>query len=278
MAARILFGTGGTPHSAKERDSISGIERIRELGLGAMELEFVYGVHMKQEAAKQTRKAAEANNVSLSVHAPYYINLNSEDKAKIVASKQRIFESARIGSLAGAKKIVFHAGFFGKSTPKETFGAIAGAIEEIAERLKKEKISAVLAPELTGKPTQFGSLSELLEISKRVKGVELTIDFSHLHARTNGSLKTKKDFDAVLKQSRDFNAELLEHLHMHVSGINYSEKGERNHLNLQDKTNDFDYKPLLEALKEFNVSGTIICESPNLEQDALLMKSFFEKK
>ncbi len=275
MAGKILFGTAGVPHSASERDSISGIERIRALGLGAMELEFVYGVHMKKDAAEQVHTAMEKESVLLSVHAPYYINLNSEEKQKIAASKQRIFESARIGSIAGAKKIVFHPGFFGKMKAKETFENIAGGIEEIAEKMKAEKINAILAPELTGKPTQFGSLRELLQLTERIKGIELTVDFSHLHARTNGSLKAKKDFEKVLREIKDFDAELLKHLHMHVSGIKYSEKGERNHLTLQDKANDFGYKLLLQALHDFNVSGTIICESPNLEADAMLMKEFF---
>jgi len=275
MASKILFGTAGVPHSASERDSISGIERIRELGLGAMELEFVYGVHMKKDAAEQVRAAVKKENVSLSAHAPYYINLNSEEKQKISASKQRIFESARIGSIAGAGKIVFHAGFYGKIGSKETFDNIACGIEEIAEKMKKEKVNAVLAPELTGKPKQFGSLLELLQLTERVKGIELTIDFSHLHARTNGSLKEKKDFEKVLQEVKDFDAALLQHLHMHASGINYSEKGERNHLTLQDKANNFDYRLLMQALHDFNVSGTVICESPNLEADAMLMRNYF---
>jgi deoxyribonuclease-4 len=217
----------------------------------------------------------QEKKVLLSVHAPYYINLNSEEKPKRAASEQRIFESAHIGSIAGAQKIVFHAGFFLKKSPKETFETIAQSIEEILEKMKREKVNAVLAPELTGKPTQFGSLQELLKLTERVNGIELTIDFSHLHARTNGSLKIKKDFDKVLQETKNFNSKLLEHLHMHVSGMNYSPKGERNHLNLQDKENDFDYKLLLQSLHDFNVSGTIICESPNLEQDALLMKKYF---
>ncbi len=277
MNQKILFGTAGVPHSAIERDSIAGIHKIRKLGLDAMELEFVYGVHMKKDAAEQTHKAAAEENVSLSVHAPYYINLNSEEKEKIAASKQRIFESARIGSIAGAKKTVFHAGFFGKTNAKEAFENIAIAIEEIAERMNGEKTNAVLAPELTGKPAQFGSLQELLQLTERIKGIELTVDFSHLHARTNGSLKTKNDFEKVLQEIKDFDAGLLGHLHMHVSGIKYSEKGERNHLNLLDKANNFDYKLLLETLKEFVVAGTIVCESPNLENDAILMKKYWEK-
>lgn len=275
MPARLLFGTAGVPHSAEERNSFSGIKKIRELGLDAMELEFVYGVQMKKEAAEQTHKVALEENVSLSVHAPYYINLNSEEKQKIAASKQRIFESARIGSIAGAQKIVFHAGFYGKKSQKETTENITGAIEEIVERMKKEKVNAVLAPEITGKPTQFGDLQELLELTERVKGIELTVDFSHLHARSNGSLKTMKDFEKVLQEIKDFDKTLLAHLHMHVSGIKYSEKGERNHLVLGDKANDFRHELLLQALKEFGVSGTVVCESPNLEQDALLMKKYY---
>jgi deoxyribonuclease-4 len=120
-------------------------------------------------------------------------------------------------------------------------------------------------------------LEELLELCKRIKELRLVVDFSHLHARSNGALKTEKDFEALLEKVEGTGKKLLHGLHMHASGINYSEKGERNHYNLQDGRNDFRHGLMLKALKKFKVSGVLICESPNLEEDALLMKKYWKK-
>ncbi|MBU0662052.1 TIM barrel protein [Candidatus Micrarchaeota archaeon] len=273
---KLLFGTAGVPHSAKGTDSVSGVNAVRELGLDAMELEFVHGVRMSAETARAVRTAAEENNVMLSVHAPYYINLNSKEKDKIEASKKRIFESARIGALAGAKKVTFHPAFYQGMDREKTMDNVVNAMEEILAELGKEKIKITLAPETTGKGSQFGSLEETLELCSRVRGVEPMIDFSHLHARGNGALKTAGDFEAVLEKIGGENKKFLNNLQMHVSGINYGEKGERNHLNLEDS--DFRYKLLIGALTKFDVSGIVICESPNIEGDALLMQKYYSSQ
>lgn len=277
MAAKggIIFGTAGAPHSAKGTGSAEAAAQVRRLGLGAMELEFVYGVHMGKQAAEEVRKAADKNNIVLSVHAPYYINLNSKEKAKIEASKKRILDSARIGALAGARKVTFHPAFYGGMGKGEAMNNVVHALEEIIATLKKEKIKITLSPETTGKGAQLGSLEETLEMCERVKGLEPMIDFAHLHARGNGCMKTERDFEQALEKVRGTNSSFLKNLQMHVSGIKYSEKGERNHLNLEDS--DFKYKAMFSALKGFGVSGVIICESPNLEDDALLMQKYYAR-
>ena len=274
MTSKMLFGTAGVPHSAKAGDSISGIQRVRALGLDAMELEFVRGVHMGEESARQVRNAAEKNNVLLRVHAPYFINLNSSDKEKIVASKKRILDSAKIGSIAGAKIVTFHPGFFQGENKKIVLEKVISEIGSIIDEMKKQKWNIALAPETTGKPTQVGSLEETLEMCSALKELQPMVDFSHLHARENGRFKSKKDFEKAIKEIPE---KFLADLHMHASGINFSEKGERNHMNMDEKGNSFNYKWLLEALRENRVSGCIICESPNIEEDALLMKRHWEK-
>jgi deoxyribonuclease IV len=266
----ILFGTAGIPHSSKKKDSISGIERIKEIGLKAMELEFVYGVSMKKETAELVKKQAQKNLVKLSVHAPYYVNLNAEKKEKIEASKKRVLDSCRIGYIAGASTVLFHPGFYLKDSKEQTFNAVKKAVEEIISAMKEEKIRLDLRLETTGKHSAFGSLEEVVEISEQT-GAKPCIDFSHLHARCNGCLKKQGDFEELLEKIPE---KFLKNLHMHVSGINYSEKGERNHLNLEES--DFQYKELLNALHDKKVSGTIICESPNLEDDAMLMQKHWK--
>jgi len=271
---KMLFGTAGVPQSAKGHSSISGIERIKELGLDAMELEFVRGVHMSEATAKEVGKAAEKHGVMLRVHAPYFINLNSADKSKLAASKKRIMDSAKIGELAGAKIVTFHPAYFQKQDKKQVLEKVTGIIGKMAEEVESKGWSIKLAPETTGKGSQLGSLKETLYMARKVKGVLPMVDFSHLHARDNGRFKSKKDF---LEAIEEIPARFLKNLQMHASGIRYSKKGERNHLNMDEEGNSFNYKWFLEALHRKKVSGCIISESPDLEGDALLMQRYWKK-
>lgn len=274
---KLLFGTAGIPSSSREHSSASGVGRVRELGLDAMELEFVYGVKMSEAAAAEVRKAQESTGVFLTVHAPFYINLNSSDKIKLARSERHIFDSCRISRLCNADSIAFHPGFYQGSSKEQAFNAIEKSVRHVLESLESKGIKSTLAPETTGKPSQFGSLEELLELHSRIPEVKITVDFSHLHARCNGCLKTQNDFEQVLEKIEKSDSSLLKGLHIHLSGINYTAKGERNHLFFKDRANDFSHILCLKALKAFGVSGIVICESPNPESDALLLKRDFGK-
>ena len=270
----ILFGTGGIPNSTKNRNAISGIQRIRELNLDAMELEFVYQTWLNKVQALKVREAAKENRVTLTCHGSYYINLNSPDKKKYHASITRILKAAEIAHIAGAKSITFHPGYYQKSSPEETYANIKEALLEITDELKKKKIDIRVSLETTGKHSQFGSLQEVLKLSKEIKGVWPCIDFAHLHARAMGKLNTNAEFDNIFKEMKSYlRNKGLKDLHMHVSGINYSDKGERNHLNLKDS--DFKIKQLIRSFKDNKVSGILICESPSLEIDAAYMKKLY---
>lgn len=277
MSKKLLFGTAGIPHSAASRDSVSGIERVKELGLGAMELEFVRGVHMKEGAAREVREAGKKEGIALSVHAPYFVNLNSKEKEKVKASKERILASAKIGNICGARIAVFHPAYYQGMNPGDVYERVKKELEDMAEKLRGEKTEVLLGLETTGKHSAFGNLEETMSLSKEVKGVAPCIDFAHLYARSNGEMRSEKDFSSVLEEIEGYGKKFLKDLHMHVSGMNYNEKGERNHLNMEDEGNNFEYKNLIMALNEFDVEGTVICESPNLEGDALLMKNYWEK-
>ncbi|MCX6798658.1 MAG: TIM barrel protein [Candidatus Diapherotrites archaeon] len=274
MPAKMLFGTAGVPHSSKAPDSVSGIARVRELGLDAMELEFVRGVHMSPAAARQVNAARESSGVLLRVHAPYFINLNSADKKKLAASRKRIMDSAEIGELCGAQIVTFHLAYFQGQQKEEVLERVSGVIAELAEEIEKSGWKIRLAPETTGKPSQLGSLQETLEMCEKVKGLLPMVDWSHLHARQNGRFKSKADFVRAIEEMPE---KFIHNLHMHASGINFTEKGERNHMNMEEKGNTFNFRWLLEALHEKKAGGCIICESPNLEEDALLMQKYWEK-
>lgn len=264
----LLFGTAGTPRSSRGTDSISGIRRVHELGLGCMELEFVRGVKMGEKTARAVYDIAQQLGIRLSVHAPYYINLNAEGET-LEASKERILNSARIGHICGAKSVVIHAGFIQKQSREAVYEKIKKAIVEIKERLKSEGVDITLRIETMGRGSQFGSLEEALAITE-VGGVLPCIDFSHLHAVT-GKNNSREEFASILARVEEkLGRRGLDDMHIHVSGIEYSDKGEKNHLIFAES--DFKYKELAQAFVEFDIKGMVICESPNLEEDALVLK------
>jgi deoxyribonuclease-4 len=272
----MKFGTAGIPYGAK--DTIDGIKKVKEMELDAMELEFVYGVNLKEENARKVKQVAEREKVSLSVHAPYFINLNSKERAKVEASKKRILQSAKIGYLAGARNIVFHPGFYLKQEPKVVYEKIKKELKEITEKLSDESINVILRPEVMGKQTQFGTIQELLKLSTELEKVMPCIDFAHWHARTK-KYNTYIEFSEVLTLVEKYLGKKgLKDMHMHISGIAYGDKGEKNHLNL--KESDFNYKALLTALRDFKADGIIINESPNnglVDGDAQLLKKEWKK-
>lgn len=276
MFSKLNFGTAGIPLSTQDRSTINGVKRVSELFLSAMELEFVHSVNLNTITAPQVKKVAEENKVYLTCHGSYYINLNSVEEEKVLSSKKRIIDAARIANLAGAVSLTFHPAFYLNSTKEQTFSNVKKNLQSIVDELKKEKNKIMIRPETTGKGTQFGSIEELVKLSSELDQVLPCIDFSHLHARSGGKYNSYEEFRGVLELSEKFlGKNFLQNLHCHISGIAYSMKGEQNHLILEES--DFKYKELLKALKEFDCKGIIICESPNIETDALLLKNTFEK-
>ena len=272
----LLFGTAGIPLSSEPRTTIDGIKHVKKLGLCAMELEFVRSVNISKEKAPQVKKTAELSQVVLTAHAPYFINLNSSEKPKIRASIERILNSARIASLCGGYSVCFHPGFYMGQDSKLVYDAIKKNMKEIISTLKNEKNEIWIRPETTGKETQFGNVDEILQLSEELDNVMPCVDFAHFHARTNGKYNSYAEFAGILEKiEKSLGKKGLENMHMHITGIAYSEKGEKNHLTL--KESDLKYEELIKVLKDFKVKGVAISESPNIEEDALLMKKVYEE-
>ncbi len=268
----LLFGTAGIPISSNGTDSLSGIKRVHELGLGCMELEFVRGVKMGEETARKVSVLAKKLDIGLSVHAPYYINLNSEGETQL-KSRERILNSARIGHICGARGVVIHAGFIEKDSRHDAYEKIKNELTLIREEMNSEGLNITLRIETMGRNSQFGNLDEVLTITE-VAGVLPCIDFSHLHA-VNGKNNSKEEFADILANIENkLGRDGLNNMHIHVSGIEYSPKGEKKHLEFD--ASDFKYKELARAFSEFHIKGMVICESPNLEIDALKLKREFE--
>lgn len=271
----LLFGTAGVPRSSPKKSTIEGLKHIKNLGLDCMELEFVQGVRMKPELAIKVNKVRKKLGLELTVHAPYFINLSSHDQEKIDKSIKQIIDSAKIGSLAGARSVTFHAAFYQDESQRKVYDNVRKALETILEALDRESIKIDIRPETTGKPTQFGTLEEILKLSEEFPGrIYPCIDFAHLHARSNGKENSYDEFINTLEQVENvLGREALNNMHIHVSGIAYGKKGEKYHLNLSES--DMRYRELIKAFIDKDIKGCVISESPNLEQDARLLKETY---
>ena len=267
---KLLFGTGGAPPSTPKPSSAAGVAQVRALGLDCMELAFVQRVSMGEKTAAEVKQAAADHHVALSVHGPYYINLNSADEGKLNASRERILKAARVGAWCGARNIVFHAAFYQQSSPEEVYERVKTDLTGITATLRAEGVDVILRPETTGKIDQFGTVEELLALSAEMSGVLPCVDFAHLHARS-GQVNTYEEFCTPLKRIEErLGRAALDDMHIHLSGIQYGAYGERKHLMLQDS--DLNYTELLQAWIDFDVKGLVIVESPDTEKDAQLLQ------
>jgi deoxyribonuclease-4 len=245
-------GIGG----AKEAEG--NLKSFSERGLGVAEVAYTYGVYLKKNDAIRIGKFAKACKIELSIHAPYYVNLNSSDKKKIQQSKRRILQCCESAHYLGAKRIVFHPGFYGKIGIEETYENIKREILDIIDYIKKKGWKIILCPETTGKVNVFGGLDEVLRLAKEIK-CGFCIDFAHLKARSLGKL----NLDEVLNKIKKY-----KHVHCHYSGIAYSNKGERYHKNVDIR----EWRMISNKIKKLKNDFSVICESPDPFGDAVKMR------
>ncbi|MFH1822035.1 MAG: TIM barrel protein [Methanobacteriota archaeon] len=271
----IYLGPAGVPITSKDSSTLSGLMRVAELGLNSMEIEFVRGVAMKNEKAVEVGKLARELKIELSVHCPYFINLCSTDKTKLEASKKRILDSVERSHHMGAHVAVFHPGFYGSLTPEAAYNMVKEADLDMLDRMKSMGIKGViLGHETTGKVSAFGTLDELVRLSKEVRGCEPVVDFAHLWARAAGKI----DYAEIFEKLKPLNSK---HLHSHFTSMEWTPAkvsgtgNERRHLPIS--FNEPPVEPLVEEIIKRNLDITIISESPVLEQDSLVMKKMFER-
>jgi len=273
MALSFKFGTVGSPMGTPKRPggSIGAIEFSKSIGLDAMELAWVQSVRVTEATCALIKSTGEAQDVSLSVHAPYFINLNGTAD-EWPRSRKRLMDAAHCGYLAGATDIVFHPGSYFGNDPVEVLKVALPRLKDCVDELKKSGHHVTLRPETMGKSAMLGSFEDTLVMSTAMHMVQPCIDFAHLHARPgDGTMNTEDEWSLLLETyERELGKEALKNLHIHLSGIEYGPKGERNHLPLAEA--DLNLKALFRALKEFKCKGRILCESPIMEEDALKMK------
>jgi deoxyribonuclease-4 len=267
------FGTVGSPLSTPKKPggSVGAVQRCAELGLCALELGWVNAVRVTEATCALIQAAGQNSSISISIHAPYFINLNA-DEEEWPKSRKRLMDAAYYGHLAGATDIVFHPGSYFGRPAEEVLQAAIPRLQGCVEELVSAGNPVRLRPETMGKSAMLGSLEDTLAMSQAMSGVEPCLDFAHLHARGgDGSMNTYEEWARVLEAyGKNLGEAALQRLHIHLSGIEYGPKGERNHLPIQEA--DLDLQALYQALKAYNCAGRILCESPAMEEDALLMK------
>ncbi len=272
---KLNFLTAGIPNRTMPRNYENALNDLVAMKLDGLEMEFVRGVTVNQQNKELVKKLSKEFGLVITAHGPYYINLNAQEKAKYYASIKRILDTARACHASGGYSITFHAAFYMGQDKKQVYKVVKTAMEDIISTLKSEKIDIWVRPELTGKATQWGDLDELIQLSKDVEMVMPCIDFAHLHARTVGEWNTYDEFCRVFEKiGNELGNNALENFHAHIAGIEYGPKGEKRHLDLEES--DLEYKELMRAFRDFNVKGAVICESPSIEDDAILLKKNYE--
>lgn len=265
---KLNFLTAGVPLRAKGYEE--GFQVLNNMGLDGLELEFVRGVRISDKS----REAVSASKKVITAHAPFYVNLNAREEDKVEASVQRIIETAETANELGGYSITFHAAYYLDMDKEIVFKQVEKQTKIITDALAKTGNKIWVRPETTGKGTQWGDLDEIVRLSKEFETVLPCVDFSHLHARYNGFSNTYDEFCAIFdKIGSELGQNAIENFHAHIAGIEYGAKGEKKHLNLEES--DFNYKDLLKAFKTFDVKGVIVCESPNIEDDAKLLKDYY---
>jgi len=276
MSLSFRFGTVGSPDATPPNPggTVGGIQYAASIGLDALELAWVNGVRVGEVTCAAIKKAGEGNNVALSVHAPYYINLNA-DPEKWPKQRTYLMDAAHFGNLAGATDIIFHPGSYFNRPAEEVLKVTIPRLQDCVGEIRANGNLVTLRPEISGKGAMLGSLSDVLDMAKAISGVVPCIDFAHLHARLgDGAVNSYDEWMNVLEFYRkSLGDEAMIHLHIHLSGINYGPKGEKNHLVMEES--DLNFKDLMRALHASAVKGRIMCESPVLEVDALKFRNLW---
>lgn len=277
MLESCKIGPAGFPLQGPH--GTDAMEYLRKIGLDAMEYQAVRSIRIGKKPASQIGSAASENGILLTLHGPYAINLSSNKKIVRKQSIQRVIKSAEIASWMGAFHLTFHPGYYSGLTRELAMQAQKEALKTVLDKLEERKIKVELGPETTGKPNQFGSLEELIELSTCFEGVRLTLDFAHIHARAGGIIKSRGDYEKILDTvEKSLGSEGMKNLVVHFSEVETTSKGvgERRHHPLGSGYGP-DFRKLAEIIVEKGYSFIIICESPLLEIDALKMRRILNR-
>lgn len=282
MADHPRFGPAGVPLAFRlMKMSLGDVPLLlRQEGLDAFEYEAIYWgtkPQMRREDAQRLGQKAKENDVWLSLHGSYFVNLCGERKI-VDASKKRLIACATAAGWMDAHVVVFHPGFYGNRPRELVLRNCLEALRDVVESLKGLKIKRVrIGPETMGKPSQLGSLEEVLQICEEVEQTQLVIDWSHLHARDMGRFRTLQDFRKVMETIEDrLGTEAARDMHCHFAKIEFTDKGERRHHSLEEERYGPSFAMLAKVIIEFKLRPVIISESPMLDLDAVKMRDMVQ--
>lgn len=284
MADHPRFGPAGVPPTFRMmKAALSDVPRLlREEGLDAFEYQAVrWGAkpQIKREEAEKLGLEAKEKDVWLSLHGSYFINFCG-GKDVIEASRQRLIACATAAEWMNAHIVVFHPGFYGKKPQKEVFRTCLEAVKETVESLKNLGIKNVkIGPETMGKPSQFGSLDEVLSLCEEVEQAQPVIDWAHLHARDKGRFKTIDDFRKVIEEiEKRLGTEAVRNMHCHFTKVEFTDKGEKCHHIMDEADYGPDFTMLAKVIAEYKLNPVIISESPILDLDAVKMRDILQNE
>ena len=278
----IKFGPAGnckTFYAAGYKKSVEEPKWLKEIGLTAYEYSFGRGITLGDETAIELGEQAKKYGIDVSIHAPYYINFANPDPDKIENSIMYVVNSLEKLKLIGGKRLVVHPASCGKLDRAEALKFAHNNLLLLKERLDILGFSDYLiCLETMGKPAQIGTYKEIVDMCKLSPNFIPAIDFGHINALTQGSLKTEDDYREIISYIfNELGEEKAKKIHIHFSKIEYGAKGEIRHLTLEDEIYGPEFAPLAKVLKEFNVSPVVICESNEvMAKDALILKEIYD--
>ncbi|MGJ7028436.1 deoxyribonuclease IV [Methanothermobacter wolfeii] len=265
----IRVGPAGNPVGYRG-SAVDVFRRLRSMGLDAYEYQATYGLRLKKKNALLIHENSRRNDVLVSMHGPYYINLSSHQEETVKKSIERLFDCVVAADWMGAYRVVFHAGFYGKHGRRKALEMCRESLRTLIDELHDAGLrDFTLAPETTGKKSQVGSLGEIIGFSEEFDNIKPTVDFAHIHARGGGCIEGASDYLRILDTIEDRLG--MDHLHCHFTAIEYTDAGEKRHHTLRE---DFGppVEPLIRVLVECGWDATIISETPQKDRDAVRIK------
>lgn len=253
---------------------------VKQRGLNCFEYSFGRGVRMTEEKARSIGAAFAKEGVEISVHAPYFINFANPDDEMVQKSYGYVLDSAKALLQMGGKRVVFHPAAQGKAAREDAVALTEERLKILRDYIYENEMQhLIFCPETMGKLAQIGTVEEIARFCKIDPIYTPCVDFGHVNAREQGSLKTVADYKARLQYMIDeLGYERMKNFHVHFSKIMYSAKGEIKHLTFEDGVYGPEFEPLAIALKDLELEPYIVSESSGTQaEDAKAMQDIYNK-
>jgi deoxyribonuclease-4 len=278
-----IFGPGGNAdafYAEGYKNSLDMPKWLAAMGLGAYEYQCSRGANVKEQTAAAIGRQARLHKITLSIHAPYYISLATEDEQIVQNTQNHFLKTMEVAKWMGADRIVFHMGGPGKLERSVAMTRVQQAFAAVLEKLEQRGLTGIfLCPETMGKQNQLGTLEEVLTLCRMSEQVIPAVDFGHMHAVSGGQFLTCEEFERVFDRIGTLlKAEIANNLHVHFSRIEFTRAGEKCHRTLSEPFGP-PHEPFLEVCARRGFTPRIICESAGTQaKDALLMQGYYRHR